>query len=210
MALLAPGVWVVGASGAIFGLFGALLVIGRHIGANIRNIAIVIGINFLYPFAIALISSIGRGSFTQALAAIQVSWQAHVGGLLVGALVGLIFARTRHRGSAGRCRSGCSSRSAWALIALLVVPATCSTSDVPRRESYPQVHPHMGMNHTGVISRGLHTEPVETHRASRPERWMPAVSASAWSSRKPAKAMPNPMTRFQAPMPGIGYSMPLR
>ncbi|WP_457099799.1 rhomboid family intramembrane serine protease [Microbacterium sp. P5_E9] len=95
VALLAPGVWVVGASGAIFGLFGALLVIGRHIGANIRNIAIVIGINFLYPFAVALISSIGRGSFTEALAAIQVSWQAHLGGLLTGALVGLIYARTR-------------------------------------------------------------------------------------------------------------------
>ena len=95
VALLAPGVWVVGASGAIFGLFGALLVIGRHIGANIRNIAIVIGINFLWPFASALISSIGRGSFTEALAAIQVSWQAHLGGLLTGALVGLIYARTR-------------------------------------------------------------------------------------------------------------------
>jgi len=95
VALLAPGVWVVGASGAIFGLFGALLVIGRHIGANIRNIAIVIGINFLWPFASALVSSIGRGSFTEALAAIQVSWQAHLGGLLTGALVGLIYARTR-------------------------------------------------------------------------------------------------------------------
>ena len=88
---------VVGASGAIFGLFGALLVIERHIGANIRNIAIVIGINLLWPFASALVSSIGRGSFTEALAAIQVSWQAHLGGLLTGALVGLIFARPGRR-----------------------------------------------------------------------------------------------------------------
>lgn len=95
VALLAPGVWVVGASGAIFGLFGALLVIGRHIGANVRAIAIVIAINFAWPFAFALINSIGRGSFSDALAAIQVSWQAHLGGLLVGGLVGLIFARTR-------------------------------------------------------------------------------------------------------------------
>ncbi|WP_243075954.1 rhomboid family intramembrane serine protease [Microbacterium sp. SS28] len=97
VALLAPGVWVVGASGAIFGLFGALLVIGRHIGANIRMIAIVIGINFLWPFAVALISSIGRGSFADALDAIAVSWQAHLGGLLVGGLVGFIYARTRQR-----------------------------------------------------------------------------------------------------------------
>ncbi|WP_345801004.1 rhomboid family intramembrane serine protease [Microbacterium sp. AZCO] len=95
VALLAPGVWVVGASGAIFGLFGALLVIGRHIGADIRTIAILIAINFFWPFAIALISSIGRGSFTDALATIAVSWQAHLGGLLTGGLVGLIYARTR-------------------------------------------------------------------------------------------------------------------
>ena len=97
VALLAPGVWVVGASGAIFGLFGALLVIGRHIGADIRRIAIVIGINFAWPFIYALVSSIGRGSFSDALAAISISWQAHLGGLLVGGLVGLIFARTRRR-----------------------------------------------------------------------------------------------------------------
>lgn len=95
VALLAPGVWVVGASGAIFGLFGALLVIGRHIGANITTIAIIIGINFAWPFVLALINSIGRGSFSDALAAIAVSWQAHLGGFLVGALVGFIFARTR-------------------------------------------------------------------------------------------------------------------
>jgi len=98
VALLAPGVWVVGASGAIFGLFGALLVIGRHIGANIRSIAIIIAINFALPFVFALASSIGRGSFTDALASIQISWQAHLGGLLTGALVGFIYARTRTAG----------------------------------------------------------------------------------------------------------------
>ncbi|MEZ3161844.1 rhomboid family intramembrane serine protease [Microbacterium sp. BWT-B31] len=95
VSLLAPFTWVVGASGAVFGLFGALLVIGRHIGANIRGIAIVIGINLALPFVLALFGAIGSGSFLGALEAIRISWQAHVGGLVVGALVGLIYARTR-------------------------------------------------------------------------------------------------------------------
>ena len=70
---------VVGASGAIFGLFGALLVIGRHIGANITGIAIILGINLVIGF----------------VPGFNVSWQAHVGGLVTGALVGFIFTRTR-------------------------------------------------------------------------------------------------------------------
>ncbi|KHK95998.1 Rhomboid family protein [Microbacterium mangrovi] len=70
---------VVGASGAIFGLFGALLIIGRHIGAPIGGIAVVIGINLVFTF----------------LPGTNIAWQAHVGGLITGAVAGLIFARTR-------------------------------------------------------------------------------------------------------------------
>jgi membrane associated rhomboid family serine protease len=79
VALLSFTTPVVGASGAIFGLFGALLVIGRHIGANIGGIAIVLGINLVIGF----------------LPGFNISWQAHVGGLLVGLLVAFIFTRTR-------------------------------------------------------------------------------------------------------------------
>ncbi len=93
--LLAPGDTVVGASGAIFGMFGALLVIGRHIGANIRGIVIIIAINFALPFIFALVGSIGSGSFAAALEAIRISWQAHLGGFLAGAVIGFIYARTR-------------------------------------------------------------------------------------------------------------------
>ncbi|MHC2998207.1 rhomboid family intramembrane serine protease [Microbacterium sp. HJ5] len=70
---------VVGASGAIFGLFGALLVIGRHIGANITGIVIVLGINLVIGF----------------VPGFNVSWQAHIGGLLTGLLVAFILTRTR-------------------------------------------------------------------------------------------------------------------
>ncbi|MET0861189.1 MAG: rhomboid family intramembrane serine protease [Microbacterium sp.] len=106
VSLLAPGGWVVGASGAIFGLFGALIVIGRHIGANIAGIAIILGINLAIGF----------------IPGFNVSWQAHVGGLVVGVLVGFIFIRTR----AARQKS----QQIWLLVAvglalagLLVVPS---------------------------------------------------------------------------------------
>ncbi|GAA1977340.1 rhomboid family intramembrane serine protease [Microbacterium pumilum] len=79
VALLSFTTPVVGASGAIFGLFGALLVIGRHIGANVAGIALVLGINLVIGF----------------IPGFNVAWQAHVGGLVTGALIAFIFTRTR-------------------------------------------------------------------------------------------------------------------
>jgi len=96
VALIAPGVSVVGASGAVFGLLGALLVIGRHIGANIRGIVIILAINLVIGF----------------IPGFQVAWQAHVGGLVIGALVGFIYARTR---SARR-----RALQVWLLVAVAV------------------------------------------------------------------------------------------
>ncbi len=122
VALLAPTTIVVGASGAIFALFGALLVIGRHIGADIRVIAILIGINFIWPFVVAFISSLGTGDFFEALADVGVSWQAHLGGLVVGAVVGLIYARTRLLRQR-RVQIGLLIALTVALVALLAIPA---------------------------------------------------------------------------------------
>jgi len=96
---------VVGASGAIFGLFGALLVIGRHIGANIAGIAIVLGINLVIGF----------------IPGFNVSWQAHVGGLVVGLLVALIFTRTRAIRQRG-LQIGLLVTVGAGLVALLFVP----------------------------------------------------------------------------------------
>ncbi|MRH28322.1 rhomboid family intramembrane serine protease [Microbacterium sp. SYP-A9085] len=115
VALLAPLTWVVGASGAIFGLFGALLVIGRHIGANVASIAIIIAINFAFPFVVGILSG--------SLAAVQISWQAHLGGLIAGAAVGFIYARTRTVRQRG-WQIGLLIGLTVLLLALLAIPAT--------------------------------------------------------------------------------------
>ncbi len=106
VALLAPGTFVIGASGAVFGLLGALLVIGRHIGANITGILIIVGINLVIGF----------------LPGFSISWQAHVGGLVAGALAGLIFARTRRADQRG-LQYGLLAGLAAVLLALCAVPA---------------------------------------------------------------------------------------
>lgn len=105
VALLSFTTPVVGASGAIFGLFGALIVIGRHIGANIGGIAIILAINLAIGF----------------IPGFNVSWQAHVGGLVVGALVGLVYARTRSVRRRG-LQIGLLVLIALVLLALLLVP----------------------------------------------------------------------------------------
>jgi membrane associated rhomboid family serine protease len=59
----------VGASGAIFGLFGAMVIVGQKIGADIRSIVVIIGINFVIGFAMG-----------------GVDWRAHLGGLIGGVI----------------------------------------------------------------------------------------------------------------------------
>lgn len=74
--LESPRVGVVGASGAVFGLFGALLVVMKARGGNYRPILILIGINLVLGF----------------LPGVNISWQAHLGGLLTGAALAAVFA----------------------------------------------------------------------------------------------------------------------
>lgn len=82
MLFAAPVSLSVGASGAIFGLMGALVVTFRRMKFDLRQLALLIAVNLFITFRVA-----------------GISWQAHLGGLVVGALVGAAMvyppARTR-------------------------------------------------------------------------------------------------------------------
>lgn len=66
----------VGASGAIFGLMGALVVAGRHLRTDITQVLVLIGINVVIGFL-----------------APGIDWRAHLGGLLVGGAVAFVFSK---------------------------------------------------------------------------------------------------------------------
>ena len=70
-----PNTLTLGASGAIFGLIGALLVLTIKVGGDVRTVLIWLGINVAYTF-------IGSG----------ISWQGHLGGLVGGLAASAIIA----------------------------------------------------------------------------------------------------------------------
>lgn len=65
----------VGASGAVFALFGALVVMQRRLGRSNNGIYILLGINAIIPFVFP-----------------GISWQGHIGGFVTGLAVGAVFA----------------------------------------------------------------------------------------------------------------------
>lgn len=80
-----PTVLVIGASGGIFGLFGAVFVLMRHFKQNLTPLVVLIVLNLVIGFVIS-----------------GIAWQAHVGGLVAGALVSLaMLPGLRHRARTG-------------------------------------------------------------------------------------------------------------
>lgn len=69
---------VVGASGAIFGLFGLLVLVNRDQQRDLRSIYIIVGINFAIGFILP-----------------GIAWQAHLGGFLVGLVCGAVLTMLR-------------------------------------------------------------------------------------------------------------------
>ena len=66
----------VGASGAIFGLFGAFIAMRKLISEGVRDIYVIIGLNFVFGFVLG-----------------GVDWRAHLGGLIGGYLTTAILLR---------------------------------------------------------------------------------------------------------------------
>lgn len=76
----APNQSSVGASGAVFGLLGALLVISRKLRYDARAVLVLLGINLVLGFVIP-----------------RIDWRAHLGGLVAGAVLAAVFAYAPQR-----------------------------------------------------------------------------------------------------------------
>ncbi|GAB2771080.1 rhomboid family intramembrane serine protease [Streptomyces sp. NPDC054796] len=68
--LASPGQGSLGASGAIFGLFGATAVLMRRLQYDMRPILILLAINLVFTFTWS-----------------GIAWEAHIGGLVTGAVI---------------------------------------------------------------------------------------------------------------------------
>lgn len=64
----------VGASGAIFGLFGAMIVVSKRFGLEVKQIYVIVGINFAIGFIFP-----------------GIDWHAHLGGLIAGVIAASVL-----------------------------------------------------------------------------------------------------------------------
>ena len=97
-----PNSEVIGASGGVFGVMGAFLVVLRSLNLNSSSIVTLIAINLVFSFAVP-----------------NVSWEAHVGGLVAGVLLALVYANTRNTNQVAMRNIGTGA----VILALLVATA---------------------------------------------------------------------------------------
>jgi membrane associated rhomboid family serine protease len=98
-----------GASGAIFGLFGAWFVVSRRLRLDTRGIVMLIAINLALSFFYHNV----------------IAWQAHIGGLLTGALLTAAYAYAPRRN-----RTAFQVAATVAVVALIVVAVAVRSSQL--------------------------------------------------------------------------------
>jgi membrane associated rhomboid family serine protease len=135
---------VVGASGAIFGLFAAAVVLARRVGFNSTSLWITIGINFVFTFSVANISKLG-----------------HLGGFVLGGAAALVLIGGQLNGR-GRLPSLRLQVAGLAVLAGLLVAAAIGRTEQLHSQltSAAAAHPSAlihsvdrpGENYTGVIT----------------------------------------------------------
>lgn len=110
-----------GASGAIFGLFGAFFIVMRRRNLETGGIVGVIALNLVFSFAFA-----------------GIDWRGHVGGLIVGVLIGgaIAYAPT------GATRDRLQALGAGAIALVLIAAAFLGSAHV-RNECHSSVDPRV-------------------------------------------------------------------
>lgn len=103
--LISPFDPVIGASGAVFAVLGAVAAVQRRLGIDVRTLVVLIAVNLALGFVVT-----------------GIAWQAHVGGLIVGAVTGWLFVTNRGPRRDRRARIGAGIIAA-VLVVLAVVPA---------------------------------------------------------------------------------------
>lgn len=106
MLLSEPLTMSAGASGAIFGLMGAMVAVVKRYRADPRQLLGVVMINLIISFSVQ-----------------GISWQAHLGGLVVGGIVGaaMVFAPQKTRTA---WQVGVSAGTLLVLVAVIVYATT--------------------------------------------------------------------------------------
>ncbi|PSK99329.1 membrane associated rhomboid family serine protease [Murinocardiopsis flavida] len=112
--VLDPAQSSVGASGAVFGLFGAVFVIGRRLQLDTRFIVALLAVNLVITFLFPAIS-----------------WTAHVGGLITGLLLGAAYAYLPQGAASGQRAARTRTllhTAVTAVVAVLLVAAVAANT----------------------------------------------------------------------------------